>query len=605
MSDADLAAFVLSRSVTSRGGRDRVLAAQHLKPGTSEHTLRADEWDRTPRLGSPKVQAVALEALKLSLGPTLSGDELFPATFWRGGVTQTYDGEPFLGSTSTFAHFLRRRAEVVAPKRTGWVVTPTDNSDGHRCNESTEAVHALFLDCDGRGTPDVLLALLDSLGVAHVFYESGGHTPEVPKWRLVLPLARPWPCPDESAREAWREAYSTARTVFGALGDLLGEGFDATTDTGAAPLFLTERRIPDAPERRVLWHPGRALDLQVMVAALPPREAPVRVAEREPRVARRSNIKVDAIVEALLGPMTAILEGRRDLYLCLPGALLDKGVSPDDVLAIVEEVSLACPGDPGLSDREVDDRHAEHLHCARTTISRHESGSTYTRIGTLMERWPEVAQAVDRALPSAMALKVEEMRAGWAREDAERAALAATEQTSATSARPIEGLDLAPIFRTSSSATNQKVLSVEEELLKELRKKIGARRRTFASRVEQDAYDEDAEIKATLLRRLLRGEPLVAAHDSSMSTRTAVRKCAAMLAWAAPVGTRVDAIVKVMYRSLQRMGGPDATVEDLLALADTVYVVAAVEREEQERLELEALKAQRARIRTTMFGGSR
>jgi hypothetical protein len=84
--------------------------------------------------------------------------------------------------------------------------------------------------------------------------------------------------------------------------------------------------------------------------------------------------------------------GRHALYLALSGALLDRGVAPDDLPDLVELISRLAKVD---DEKGVGDRRAG----AQTTAARAKSGLTYSRIGELQRGWPEVARALDTALP--------------------------------------------------------------------------------------------------------------------------------------------------------------------------------------------------------------
>jgi hypothetical protein len=257
-------------------------------------------------------------------------------------------------------------------------------------------MHALFLDCDGRGEWDRLLYVLTRLKFAYIAYQSGGWSTTTPKWRAVLPLAAPFDTSDEVKREVWKQVYHYCRVVFGSLGGLLGEGFDPCTDTPCNPWFLTERRNIDDTLRQITWQPGHSLDLMALVLALPPLEINVQRSHDGPRTASEDGLadeKLAEVIDALSKATTSVPSNRHELYLALPGVLLDRGVSPDEVLAIIEAVSLNYP-------RTHTELHADNMHGAHTTIDKWKDGGHVTRIGELNSRWPAIAQAVDSVLPS-------------------------------------------------------------------------------------------------------------------------------------------------------------------------------------------------------------
>lgn len=389
-------AFTTARRATGRGAVERHKKAENIDPENVDAVRAAEERFRTlPLLHAPELRALALAAATEARGPRVEGSTRFPATIWMGGATDTRDGRDFLGNFGDFVRLLEERAKTLAAKREGWVIEPTTNIDGHRTNNSTIDLHALFLDCDGRGNWHALLDVLVSLNYAYIAYQSGGCTDQSPKWRVILPLSQPFSTSTEEQRIMWKAVYHHCRVVFGALAHLLGEGFDPCTDTPCCPWFLTERRDVKDPPRKIVWQAGHSLDLISLVLALPPIEASQSHTTSGPREASEDGLtdeKLELVIVALSKATANLPSGRHELYLALPGVLLDRGVPPDEMLAIIEAVSASYP-------RSHLALHADNMHGARTTIGKWESGAKVTRIGTLNERWPEVAKAVDEVLP--------------------------------------------------------------------------------------------------------------------------------------------------------------------------------------------------------------
>jgi hypothetical protein len=176
-------------------------------------------------------------------------------------------------SLEEFAELVRQEhAENVFAKGTGPYFNPTKNTDGHRCNKSTESVHALILDADGAGGPDEVEAALKAAGVGYVFYESARNSPECPKWRLVMALSEPF---TGSPRE-WNLHYDTARVFFGTLAGFSGPSlrdaavaFDPAPKAISTPWYLGHRRTADTPVRGVRYSPGLAIDIRQLVADAP------------------------------------------------------------------------------------------------------------------------------------------------------------------------------------------------------------------------------------------------------------------------------------------------------------------------------------------------
>jgi hypothetical protein len=402
---AEQAAFIAALRDTGRGARERWLLVQGVdRDDAALVQSLSEKWQRLPLLTHPSLRSLALRALAAARGGAVDASTPFPSMLWVGGASDTYGGKRFKGTVGDFVErILRARAEVVAEKRCGWVVTPTSNTDGHRVNVSTPAVHALNFDCDGRGEWGALLVALETLGLAYIAYQSGGWSSAAPKWHVLLPLAAPSDTSSPERIEAHKRAYNAARVILGALAELPGEGFDPTVETPCVPVFITERRRAEDPPRRVVWRAGAALDLTALLAALPevPRdlEPPRERRERDESEAL-DDARLEQIVAAICSSMEKILSGRRDLYLGLAGALIDRGLAADDVRAVIEEVSKRCPGDPRYTRREVEERHRQHLHDCETTINKAEAGGDYTRIGTIVDRWPDVARAIDSVLPN-------------------------------------------------------------------------------------------------------------------------------------------------------------------------------------------------------------
>jgi hypothetical protein len=392
-------AFNIARSNIDRSAWKRWVKSQQVDTSDTVAIKAAfQRWLQLPLLHAPILRKIALQALGEARGRRTDGTEPFPATLWLGGAEDTWNGRAFLGTISGFVKLLHDRSGALAPKREGWVIEPTTNPEGRRTNEKTLAMHALFLDCDGTGNWDRLLATLEQLDYCFVAYQSGGWTPTTPKWRVVIPLHAPHDTRTPAGQDAWRAIYNHARVVFGACAELLNVGFDPATETPCCPWFLTEKRDANDPPRQVTWRIGHTLDLTALSIVLPevPEEQRDVTAISTATQLVLDDERLNVIINKLAAATNSVPTGRRDLYLALPGALLDRGVPPDDVMAIVEAVSASYP-------RPHADKHADNLHSARTTIGKWEAKTPYTRIGTLNEVAPHVATALDSVLPDLVA----------------------------------------------------------------------------------------------------------------------------------------------------------------------------------------------------------
>lgn len=482
MTPAEEEAFKLARSRTGRDAFTLFKKAENVDGHDAAAVMAAGERFRAlPLLLDPVLRDGSISALRECRGSRRTGAERFPATIWTHGAEHTHGGRPFLGTLRDFAErLLPDRARAIAPKRTGWVLEPTTNPEGRRTNEETHAVHALFLDCDGAGDWQALLSVLRDLEFCHVAYQSGGWSPASPKWRIVLPLETPHATTTETGRELWRAIYGHARVVFGAAGQLMSTGFDASTDTPCCPWFLTEKRSPSDPERRIEWHPGHALDLTALALALPPIETidndheergPVETISLTPE-------QTEEIIDALAAATVQVPSGRRDIYLAMPAVMLNRGVHPDDVLGIVEEVSSRYP-------RQHADKHADNLHCAETTINKwlaEGSAARITQIGTLQALAPEVAAALDQVLPDPLTK-----------------ALADSFETAVTTTPTPPStvlVDQAPAAPVAPPKSRRRKLS-----------KIGRLLAPIAARLRKHK-NPDRQVQGYLIERILRGESL-------------------------------------------------------------------------------------------------
>ena len=428
-------------------------------------------------------------------------------------------------SISAFFRILVMRSQVVCEKGAGWVVEPTTNPRGERKNATTEAMHALFLDCDGRGNWDHLLAVLGDLEIAVVAYQSGGFTEALPKWRICLPLARPFDVRGLDRQILWKAAYTMSRVVFGSVGNLLGEGFDPMTETPCNAWFLTERRDSSHPPRRVLFRPGRAFDIESLVNLLPapPHEPERDTMRRERPICDRvlNDAKFAKLVSDLAEATVNVPSGRHDLYLALPGALLDCGVSPDDVFAIVEEVSSRYP-------RPNAEKHRDNIHNAQTTIGRWERGEIYTRIGTVADRWPEIARVIDRAFPHPFV-------------EAARIFLE----------------DSAPAPSLTSVPNTMDTMGTIDE-------KILARARAEARLVCQRKKRDGEEMK--ILDRVLRRKALVEASEIAcgIQVERAIFRLGIVLGWNLSLRTPLKIVEQLVWQSLNLTPGSKEHIEEWL-----------------------------------------
>lgn len=577
------AAFLAALRDTGRGGCDRWVLARGVDRDDAEAVHAAKgEWQRLRLLDDPGLHQLALSALSGATGRPVTESDSFPSMLWPGGATDTYGGKRFKGTVGDFVErVLRARALVTAPKRSGWVVTPTSNKDGHRTNASTTAVHALNFDCDGRGEWFELLATFQQLGLAYIAYQSGGWTPATPKWHVLVFLDEPSDTSDPAKIDAHKRSYNAVRVLLGAIARLPGEGFDPTVETPAVPIFITERRSESDPPRQVLWCPGLALDLPALLAALP--EVPVadltgRAGGEVEEGEVLADERLEQIVAALCEPMSKILSGRRDLYLCLAGTLLDRGLTGDDMISIVEQVSIRCPGDPEYTHAEVETKHKQHVHDAETTAAKRATGGEYTRVGTLVERWPDVMRAIDAVLPN------EEWQGHveWLDELGARTATGVAPSAGPAPPRPAIKL----------SALRAEVRRVRDRRLKEVE---------FDRRVRGYILDDALQGRDLVPRR--GGRPVKRADGSTWDRASAIEAAV----WAIALGASAaslsfDALSVFLRPSLVAMVEEGEEINHLVRLVESTFKRAVELRHENEKKREAEENTRRQRLTTRYFG---
>src|ERR671929_216009 len=160
-------------------------------------------------------------------------------------------------------HVYHPRFTELADKRQARCWAPTRYADGatSRSNAGVESVSCLVFDCD-RIEPD--WARLERYWyLAHTTYQ---HTPEHPRWRLVLPLAAPVPA--QQWRQVWRRAHAA-----------LCPEADPNCKDPSRQYYLPSHPPGVQPEARC--HEGRLLDPAVL-PELPPEPGRPRVSHRAP-----------------------------------------------------------------------------------------------------------------------------------------------------------------------------------------------------------------------------------------------------------------------------------------------------------------------------------
>lgn len=530
--------------------------------------------ERDERAGTPpsvahplldeNLRAYALHVLEAAKGPLITNETPFIFSLWMWGATHVGKESPGLQrviSIRDFVALLAARSNEIAAKKKGWVVEPTTNSDGKRTNESTKAMHALFLDCDGAGAWDRLLGRLYEFGFAHIAYQSGGYTPEMPKWRIVLPLSNPFPTTNDIERAAWKSIYGACRTLIGAVGELSNVGFDARTDGVCIPWFLTEKRQPQDPTRLIAFHLGASLNLLKLAMLLPELEEhethTYHEDDGEHSYQTLESARLEEIVSALATATANVPKGRRDLYLALPGVLLDRGLSPDDVLTVCESVSARYP-------RGTAEAHADNVRCARTTVAKFEKGEgNYTRIGTLNETWPEVATAIDRVLPN----------------PAEEALRQATNDILRENGFEPPPPPPPPVPTSTPSiatpaAPSLPTLPADHNVLRKMVVSLRAKKRNKAK--QNSIHTTKNIVDTVLLDNVLNGKNITL--GSGLDRRTAAVKAAQLLGYKFPRTVPGEAAIEILRAAVNASMNTGESPTETLQVAKDAYEVARNKR---------------------------
>jgi hypothetical protein len=120
--------------------------------------------------------------------------------------------------------------------------------------EDIESIHLLAIDSDDGMAREEHEAILKQLGVEAFAHTTYSHTPEKPKWRVVLPLARPI-IPEELVQ------------VFDYVNIAYGNRLDTCTKMPAQIFYLPA--IKEGGSFESFHHPGRLLDPDEILAAHP------------------------------------------------------------------------------------------------------------------------------------------------------------------------------------------------------------------------------------------------------------------------------------------------------------------------------------------------
>ncbi|MBZ4421753.1 hypothetical protein [Myxococcus sp. RHSTA-1-4] len=272
--------FLDALHATDRQSLNRYVSQRGRATDAAQKEALKRDFMCLPLLDREDLRELALDLLRSAVGAPVT-DTVWMQ--WRS-IEHTWDGIPWKGAWADYGRRHMEWAQLVVAKGQGPAYSPTENTTGYRNNASTQALYALHLDADGVGDWWELIRVLGELRLAFLIHRSGGHTPALPKWRVILPLAQPFVVGGtEPGVLAWRNGYAAARVVFGALARLTGPGFDPATDGPHHPWFPAARRRVEDPVREVYQNHGATLDLHALLRALPSAHpTPPRTSPRPP-----------------------------------------------------------------------------------------------------------------------------------------------------------------------------------------------------------------------------------------------------------------------------------------------------------------------------------
>jgi hypothetical protein len=190
-------------------------------------------------------------------------------TEYRRGVFQTKDGAVREAPWPQLGDEMRAYARRVVPKGGGWWFTGAVSTNGGCRDSDIESVTMLILDADDAGEWDMLRGVLEEARLAHIAQRSSSHTPEAPKWHLLVPLARPWTGKKHEWRCIWRFLVGWFSAAGGLRcnvdGDPPAYGFDPKTDRLGQPSFPAAKRAAGQPPPETITTTGHALDLDTLL----------------------------------------------------------------------------------------------------------------------------------------------------------------------------------------------------------------------------------------------------------------------------------------------------------------------------------------------------
>ena len=355
----------------------------------------------------------ALAALRAALRAAPS---TIAVTLWRGGVFATKGGTPERPNRAVerwevplteLRQRLAKYASRVVAKSTGWTISFSRvGATGGSKDEEAIARTGLFLDSDSGSPHEPITAILREAGCAFLLSTRGK------KYHLDLPFAEELPLePGEAAKLAYRERYAFLLGVLAELG--AHDGYDtAPANRYAGQTFAYTRRTPLEPTPGVVAYDGpSALDWNAALGVFG--FAPEARAQRVQRAPTSKKTRLVLSPEecvpraeweraaALIGGALGAIAGSwHEVSQALAGSIYERGIALEDGPAFLAMCVSA-------SDDANTEGHGSHSiasvqNNARSTAKLLTNANDTRRalgFGFLRSNHPELAEAVDRALP--------------------------------------------------------------------------------------------------------------------------------------------------------------------------------------------------------------
>lgn len=294
----------------------------------------------------------------LAMAATRNPADGLPVVWTRWDNVKAIAGRRSVGTWAELVAFLAAMSGEVAASKSacsGWA--PCAFDDDRRADAGTRAIYALTLDCDDRGDWGTTIAVMRDLSLAFCAHRSPTHgIAGAVKWRLIVPLSVP-----VTQVDRWREMYSAARTVFGALG---GAWYDPTC-SNPSRLWYPPITVGDQDRREVISGDGTTLDIVRLAELVAGVAAPVaqQPAVLPPLTRGRLSVVTSARdrAERWLDKVEGAVEGQGgdDATFRVAAKLVrDFGLSDSEALALMLRWDSRCSPSWGSAALEVKIAHA-------------------------------------------------------------------------------------------------------------------------------------------------------------------------------------------------------------------------------------------------------